>query len=84
MYGAGQVDRAESISCAIIHLTGSRNYSILFCDWASVWLVLPENRRRYKDLQDHSSRSSLFAEKALEHRASQEEIPVAGGSETTV
>ena len=84
MYGVGQVDRAESISCAIIHLTGSRNYSTLVWDWASVWLGLPENKRRYKDLQDHSSRSSLFAEKALEHGASQEEIPVPGASVTTV
>ena len=84
MYGVGQVDRAESISCAIIRLTGSRNYYIVFCAWPSVWLGLPENRRRYKDLQDHSSRSSLFAEKALEHGASQEEIPVPGASGTTV
>ena len=80
MHGVGEVGRAESTSCAIIHVTGSRNYSTLVWDWASVWLGLPENRRRYKDLQDHSSRSSLFAEKALEHGASQEEIPVAGAS----
>ena len=84
MYGVLQVDRAESISCAIIHVTGSRNYSILFWDWASVWLSLPENTRRSKALQNHNSGSSLFAQRALEHGASLEEIPVAGGSETTV
>ena len=40
VYGVGQVDRAESISCAIIHETGSKNYSTLFCDLASVGLGL--------------------------------------------
>ena len=84
MYGVLQVDRAESISCAIIHVTGSRNYSILFWDWASVWLSLPENTRRSKGLQNHSSGSSLFAERALEHGVSLEEIPVIGGSQKTI
>ena len=84
VYGVGQVDRAESIPCGIIHLRGSRSYSTLFGDWASVGLSLPENRRRSKKLQNLSRRSSLFLERALEHGASLEGIPVARGSETTV
>ena len=83
MYGVGQVDRAKSVSCAIIHMTGSKNYSILFWEWASVGLGLPENTRKTKVLQNHSRRSS-FAEKDLEHGVSLEEISVAVGSETTV
>lgn len=62
MYGVGQVDRAKSITCAIIHMTGSKNYSILFWDWASVGLGLPENTRRCKGLQNHSRRLSLCRE----------------------
>ena len=68
MYGVGQVDRAEPISCAIIHVTGSRNFSILLWYWASMGLGLPENTTRPKGLQ--SRRSFLFTGRVLEHGAS--------------
>ena len=68
MYGVGQVDRAEPISCAIIHVTGSRNFSILLWYWASMGLGLPENTTRPKGLQ--SRRSFLFTVRVLEHGAS--------------
>ena len=47
-------------------------------------LGLPENTRRTKGLQNHSRRSSLLAERALEYGVSLKEIPVAGESETTI
>lgn len=59
------------------------NYSpMLFCDWLSVGLGLPETIRGHECFQSCSMRLPPFSKRALELVVSLEEISVVGGPET--